>query len=87
MVPVGGYYTVDAAEAVQVVEQVGARIVVPIHYRTAALERLPIATVDDFLAAAQAQGWEIERPAAPAVTIGSDDWPATGRRVLVLPYE
>lgn len=49
MVPVGGYYTIDAAQAWKVVEQLSARIVIPMHY---ANEKclFPIAGVEDFIA-------------------------------------
>ncbi|HOB11550.1 MAG TPA: MBL fold metallo-hydrolase [Syntrophomonadaceae bacterium] len=40
MVPVGGRYTVDAAEAVQIVSQLNPSIVIPMHYKT------PQGTVD-----------------------------------------
>lgn len=49
-VPVGGYYTIDAATAAQVVRGLpNARIVVPMHYRTELLADWPTAPVDDFL--------------------------------------
>ncbi len=48
-IPVGGYYTIDAAIAKEVVNQVNPRIVVPMHYKTKYIESWPIATVDDFL--------------------------------------
>ena len=34
LVPVGGFYTIDAAQAKALVDAVGARVVVPMHYRT-----------------------------------------------------
>lgn len=33
MIPIGGFYTIDAAEAVQVVNQLNPRIVMPMHYK------------------------------------------------------
>lgn len=48
LVPVGGYYTINAAEAKEVVEQLNPNYVVPMHYKTKYLN-LPIAPVDDFL--------------------------------------
>lgn len=50
-VPVGGYFTIDAAQATAVVDQLKPAIVIPMHYRTPALGgRLPIATAEAFLA-------------------------------------
>ncbi len=34
MLPVGGYYTIGPGEAKTVVEQVNAKVVIPMHYRT-----------------------------------------------------
>ena len=34
LVPVGGFYTIEAAQAKALVDAVGARVVVPMHYRT-----------------------------------------------------
>lgn len=48
-IPVGGYYTIDAAVAKEVVGQVNPRIVVPMHYKTKYIESWPIATADGFL--------------------------------------
>jgi L-ascorbate metabolism protein UlaG (beta-lactamase superfamily) len=48
LVPVGGHFTIDATQAHGVAAAVGARVIVPMHYKT---ERLgfPVAGVDDFL--------------------------------------
>ncbi len=48
LVPVGGLYTIDAAEAHKVAEQLGARVVIPMHYKTPMLG-FDIAPVDEFL--------------------------------------
>lgn len=34
LVPVGGFYTIDAAKAMQVISDIEPRIVIPMHYRT-----------------------------------------------------
>lgn len=49
LLPVGGTYTVDAAQAVCVAQAVGARLVVPMHYRHGAYGLREVDTVDDFL--------------------------------------
>lgn len=48
MVPVGGYYTIDAFQARALMEALRPRIVIPMHYRTPKSERLPIAPVERF---------------------------------------
>jgi len=48
LVPVGGFFTIDAAEATAVAEALDPRIVIPMHFKTEKLG-FPIAGVDGFL--------------------------------------
>jgi L-ascorbate metabolism protein UlaG (beta-lactamase superfamily) len=48
MVPVGGYFTIDAADAAAVVEQLAPPYVLPMHYKTPGMD-LPIEPPDRFL--------------------------------------
>jgi L-ascorbate metabolism protein UlaG (beta-lactamase superfamily) len=48
LVPVGGYFTIDATTAARVVDSLAPRIVVPMHYKTDKVD-FPIASVEDFL--------------------------------------
>lgn len=50
MVPVGGYYTIDAAAAKEVVDALQPRIVLPMHYKTPVMPdaNFPIAPVTEF---------------------------------------
>lgn len=50
MVPCGGFYTIDAAQAKETARLLGAKVILPMHYRTAANADWPIAPVEDFLA-------------------------------------
>jgi L-ascorbate metabolism protein UlaG (beta-lactamase superfamily) len=50
MIPVGGYYTIDAHQAKQTAEMLGARVILPMHYRTQYNADWPIAPAEDFLA-------------------------------------
>ena len=50
MIPIGGHYTIDAAAAQRVAEQIGARLTVPMHYRGAGFGFKIIGTAEDFLA-------------------------------------
>lgn len=82
MIPVGGTYTIDAAGATQVVEQLAPRLVLPMHYRTPATRSsLPIAGVEPFL-----EGKRVERPEATTLTVDRASLPAT-TTVVVLKYE
>lgn len=48
-VPLGGYFTIGAKEAVRTVEVLDPRIVIPMHYKTRAIRDWPISGPDDFL--------------------------------------
>ncbi|MCJ7604891.1 MAG: MBL fold metallo-hydrolase [Dehalococcoidales bacterium] len=50
LVPVGGHFTIDAGAAKEVADQVRARVIIPMHYKTDKCE-LPINGVDEFLKA------------------------------------
>lgn len=47
-IPVGGLYTVDASEAWQIIQNISPKIVIPMHFKTSAID-FPIAPVDGFL--------------------------------------
>jgi L-ascorbate metabolism protein UlaG (beta-lactamase superfamily) len=48
LIPVGGFFTIDAKTAQMVAEQVRARVIIPMHYKTDKMN-LPISGLDDFL--------------------------------------
>jgi L-ascorbate metabolism protein UlaG (beta-lactamase superfamily) len=48
MIPVGGFYTIDADGATKVVDALKPKIVIPIHYKTPAIMN-PVLPVDNFL--------------------------------------
>ena len=48
MIPVGGHFTIDAKAAKQVAEMLRAKVVLPMHYATAATAGWPIKPVDEF---------------------------------------
>ena len=50
MIPVGGTYTIDGAQAARTVAQLHPRIVIPMHYRNEMFGFKNISTVDPFLA-------------------------------------
>ena len=49
MLPIGGFYTIDAAQARQIVDQVKPRVVIPMHYKTKVNEGWPISDEKAFL--------------------------------------
>jgi L-ascorbate metabolism protein UlaG (beta-lactamase superfamily) len=50
MVPVGGYFTVNAMQAKQIAGQLNARVILPMHYKTAYNQDWPIADETEFTA-------------------------------------
>jgi L-ascorbate metabolism protein UlaG (beta-lactamase superfamily) len=48
MVPVGGFFTIDAGTAGKVSEKLKAKVIIPMHYNTEKMS-FPIKGVDDFL--------------------------------------
>ena len=48
LVPVGGFYTINALEAKEVVQALNPDVIIPMHYKTPVIS-FPIAAVDDFL--------------------------------------
>ena len=70
MVPVGGHFTIDAAQAHEICQQLNPRVILPMHYRTATTAGWPIAPVDDFLQFYPGQ-WE----RVPELRITKEDLP------------
>lgn len=59
LIPVGGNYTIDAQEAVDVVKDLEPEIVMPMHYKVKCLE-VNISSEEKFLQLVKDEGWEIE---------------------------
>jgi len=70
LVPVGGTFTVDAAAAHKVAEQLAAKVTIPMHYKTDKLG-FDIAGIDDFV-----QGKaNVKRVGSPEVEVSADKLP------------
>ena len=50
LIPIGGYYTINAVQALEIVEQLRPRVTVPMHFRRGGMGYDVIATPDEFLA-------------------------------------
>jgi len=48
LLPVGGYFTIDAKKGDEIIKILNPKVVIPMHYKTKNLD-FPIATVDEFL--------------------------------------
>lgn len=55
LLPVGGYYTIDAVTALEVCRLLQPVVTIPMHYRTPYDQEMPIAPVQDFLTLAKAE--------------------------------
>ncbi len=49
LIPVGGFFTIDAAQAVRTAEMFAPAMIIPMHYRTAFNAAWPISDADPFL--------------------------------------
>ena len=49
LIPVGGYYTIDAKMAVEICKATSPKRIIPMHYRTSETGYPELATVDEFL--------------------------------------
>jgi len=81
LAPVGGHFTIGPEDAKRVAERLGAKVVIPMHYKTDVLG-FPIRPVDDFVKIMT----RVERPGVRTIEIGGADL-AGATRVVVLEYE
>ena len=56
LIPVGGYYTIDAATAVKICEAARPKCIIPMHYRTDISGYPELATVNEFVELAKEKG-------------------------------
>jgi L-ascorbate metabolism protein UlaG (beta-lactamase superfamily) len=80
LIPVGGGFTIDSAGANAVVEQLGPKVVIPMHYRNENCA-FPISTVDGFLAGKT----KVSRLDTSDVTLSLDKLPSTTTIMLLKP--
>jgi len=78
MTPVGGFFTIDAAVATEIVEKLQPRVVIPMHYSTDKCA-YPIAGVDDFLKGKS----DVKRMDATEVEFSKSDLPSPTEIVVL----
>jgi L-ascorbate metabolism protein UlaG (beta-lactamase superfamily) len=76
MIPTGGTATIDGPTAVQVVQQLSAKLIIPMHYQL-------FGGVGPFLDAVPAE-WIVEQPGSASITVNAADFTADGVKVVVL---
>lgn len=69
LVPVGGFYTIDAASAAALYKLLRPRIVIPMHYKTQVNADWPIDSVHDFLSLIHAES----APQLPLLRVTKQD--------------
>lgn len=79
MLPVGGVYTVNAKEAVGLVNQIEPKIVIPMHYKISKLKE-PLEPVDKFLKEIGVKNGQTEEK----LKISKKDLPSEETKVIVL---
>lgn len=82
LIPAGGPPTIDFPLVEPLLEAIGPRIVIPMHFKTPKIN-LDIQPVERFLDALP--GWPVERPGTSVYEVGPTTLPE-GRRILVLEF-
>jgi len=80
LIPVGGYYTINADEAFEIAQKIDPKYIVPMHYKTDILD-FPITGVEDFIHKFDHDAIEIKDGAE----VDLDDVPE-GKKVIVVNY-
>ena len=71
-IPVGGHFTIDAAQAAEIARSLpNVRVVIPMHYKTDRIEDWPIETVEPFLGMMD----NARRIGQPQVSLSREDMP------------
>lgn len=80
LLPVGGFYTIDADMAAKVADRLNPRIIVPMHFKTPKCD-YPITKVDDFLKGRK----NVRRLETSEVELTAKDLPATTETMVLKP--
>lgn len=80
LIPIGGYYTIDAGQAWKVAEQLSAKVVIPMHYKNEKCF-FPISGLEDFI-----EGREnVERKAKSTIEVTPQNLPDEQRVFIMEP--
>jgi len=80
MIPVGGYFTIDAKAATEVASLIGARVVFPMHYKTGKTG-YPISPLDDFLKDKK----EVQKQSSSEIEITRQNLPEKQKIIVLQP--
>ena len=80
LLPVGGFYTIDAAVASRVVDKLNPKVVIPMHFKNNKCD-FPIAGVDEFLRGKK----DISQPDASEVELRAGELPSATQVIVLKP--
>lgn len=83
MIPVGGYYTVDAKGALNIMDTIHPNITIPMHYLTGSLTLTELAGSHDFLARAASREYDVSRLGGGQFEITKDNLKKRNRIVVM----
>lgn len=81
LIPVAGTYTLDAAAANKVVDQIKPRVIIPMHFKTDRCPTFPVTDVEPFLKSKT----NVKRMDTPEVELQKEQFP-TARETIVLKH-
>ena len=84
IIPVGGVYTVDGAQAVEVCKRISPNLILPIHYRTQFSKMTVLSHINVFTDAAK-EYFDCSHQAASSVNITKDTLKKRTRIILLTP--
>ena len=82
LIPVGGNYTIDADVALEVLDQLKPKVIIPMHYKTPVIKAV-IEKVDNFIG----KIGPVENIQSQVLEFTTDKLPLEGRKVYILKYE
>jgi len=80
LLPVGGFFTIDAKEATEIAEQLKPKVVIPMHFKTSKCG-FPISPVEDFLKGKT----RVKRPGTNEISMDKKTLPSE-MEIVVLEY-
>jgi L-ascorbate metabolism protein UlaG (beta-lactamase superfamily) len=81
IIPVGGFFTIDAKAATKICDQLKPKVIIPMHYKTEKSIPMPISRVDEFLHGKV----NISRRDTSQVEFKSGELPATSQIIVLKP--
>jgi L-ascorbate metabolism protein UlaG (beta-lactamase superfamily) len=81
MIPVGGFFTIDAGTATKVAGQLKPKVIIPMHYKTEKSPDFPITGVDEFIKGKS----NVTRSNSSEIELQAGTLPATAQIIVLKP--